>query len=1146
MFGREVNETKVKEVAAKGGTPTAAELEQENVCTAASSDVCKEGLAEEASGNSSGQFRRVGSVAVDPSSGDVYVGDVRGRRVEKFSPSGAFILTFGGEVNETKDQDPGAIEAERNVCIAASGDVCKVGTTGTGKGQFEVWPVGSNIAVGADGTVYVGDMARVQEFEPSGAWKGELSLAALSATGRVSALAADSSGDLYLVGEGVAGVREFEPEGAGFKESPVTFDTASTTITAVAFDPFNKDIVLIDTASPGGGVRLLQYTSLGELSAESENERLGEFATGVTANASGTIYATDAGADRVLFFGESPHEGNPPPSIDAESVTELGEESATVEAQINPFFLETTYRVQYVPDSGYSPSAPEPERYEGPGHGEAPAQADVLGGGAVLGDQPARVTVAGLSPGTVYHYRFTAHSSAGTTYGPDQIFATYPSGGFAGLPDERVYEQASAQKKNGNDAGITSRRSVVFPGYAAASPTGLSFVYRQQGPSGETSSGADEYSVSSRNPTGWATGAVMPPEDVANGDILGQIPVVLLGSADLSRFLFATTGPFTRENSLTAADENLGLYRTQGNSGEPEWISKPTFPSFSEATPEPGTINQEGVYPAGGSADLSRVYFTYFGTLVPADESRAPFVQPGNSNGPWGFYEWTEGALAVAGTLPSNSPYPNQPDPYGAVPAAIGPATGSEQGRTPETRTLLNEVSKDGAKAFFVSPEPRHATEAGTPTELYVREQTDGPRTILVSRDELLPKIGGEPAPAPGSGGETAVMPVKTKAGPAQAYVYASADGSRAFFESMDKLARSEGGEEPSGEGPWTYEINFEEERDQGKPEEGKLTYLPGVVGQIAASSQNGSSFIFKNTATGRFELWSGGPAPVEVASFSTPTEPEFDGAATKDGTAFVFNTNAALRRGAQTFNNSAGLKQAYRYDTVSGRLSCVSCAPTGAPQNRIGGTGEGREIAAEGARVFFGTAAKLVGRDVNGVEDAYEWEQAGTGGCHSGEREGGCVYLISSGTSPDPSFYLDNDESGDNVFFTTREGLAKGDTDESYDVYDARVNGGFLEAAPSAECAGGCRASGPSPLLSAPLTSAFGPSGNLAPPTESQPPPKPTPKPLTRAQKLAKALRACAKKAKRKRAACRKQARRRYGAAAQARKTSGSAGGHR
>jgi hypothetical protein len=786
-----------------------------------------------------------------------------------------------------------------------------------------------------------------------------------------------------------------------------------------------------------------------------------------------------------------------------------------------------------------------------------------------------------------------------------------PSTGLSGLPDGRVHEQVSAVKKNGNEAGVSlgggGPAGIRTAGaYANSAPGGGAVAYLQEGPVGETFSGADLFSVSRRNPqSGWETSAALPPEDVGNGDFLGAKPLTLLPSADLSRFLFVAIGPFVNENSVSTgtlgANENEGLYRTRGNSSEPEWLTRPTFEEFSQAKPEPGKIKfgLEGVYPVGGSADLSTVYFTYFGTLVPADESRAPHVEPlkyapwspavsygngdvveeengeefkscegenignkpsltlgecGSGNpgiwwqevtpttgifGPWGFYEWhaggAHGELRSAGELPDGT-Y----SPYGAVPAVTENITGGGL-KFPLARFLGNQVSQDGSKAFFISPQnlPRPqnlpASEPDSPTELYVREQTaGGPVTKLVSRDEH-----GSEAPSPectkGASfkacAETAVTPVKTKV--SAAYVYASPDGSRAFFESKDKLTSTV----PAGTGPWTYEFNVAEET---------VTYLPGVVGPIAASSPDGSSFIFKNTETHEIDLWTGGEL-VKIASFSTPAEPEFEGVATKDGAVFVFNTNAVLTRGAPEFNNSAGLMQAYRYEVSSKRLSCVSCAPEGVTQHAIedgnGQRGQGREIAEEGRRVFFATATKLVPAAEKGVEAVYEWEQAGTGSCPE-EQEGGCVYLLSSGTSPDPSFYLDNDESGENVFFATRAGLVKGDTDESYDVYDARVGGGFPEPAPAAECAGTCRSAGVAPTLSGPLTTGIGPAENTTRTTvesSGSPPPKPKAKPLTRAQKLTKALKACAKKPKRKRAACIKQAKKLYGAKAKPKKTRGS-----
>jgi hypothetical protein len=774
----------------------------------------------------------------------------------------------------------------------------------------------------------------------------------------------------------------------------------------------------------------------------------------------------------------------------------------------------------------------------------------------------------------------------------------------AGPPDGRVYEQVSAEKKNGNEAGVTLGATpagiVTVGSYGFAAPGGGAVTYYQEGPFGETSSGADLFSVSRRDPqAGWETSSVVPPEVVGNGDFLGQKPLTLLPSADLSRFLFVAIGPFVKENSVSTgalgANENEGLYRTRNNYEEPEWLTRPGFEDFSLAKPEPGKIRfgTEGVYPAGGSPDLSTVYFTYFGTLVPADAPRAPFVEPlswsptvtysegsiveeGGKRyvsikepeneghkpsatlgvwweetaasgegifGPWGFYEWhaggAHGELRSAGELPDHTF-----SPYGAVPAVTQKRTGGAL-KFPSARFLLNQVSQDGSRAFFISPEPFLAGQAGSPTELYVREQTPtGPMSVLVSRDELQAGSPKPPAPAAGcvktesfspSCAETAVTPFSAQK-VRDAYVYASPDGSRAFFESKDKLAESADGKMPEGSGPWTYEFNLSID---------KLTYLPGVVGSIAASSQDGSSFIFKNTETHKVELWSGGSAghTEEIASFSTPAEPEFEAAASQNGTVFAFNTNAVLTH-APAFNNSSGVLQAYRYDVSSKQLSCVSCAPPGVPQLAIeaanGQRGQGREIADEGRRVFFGTATQLVPAAENGVEYVYEWEQKGTGSCSSEEQEGGCVYLVSSGGSHDRSFYLDNDESGEDVFFATRAGLAKNDTDESWDVYDARVGGGFPEPTPPAECGGTCRVAAAGPSLSGPISTAIGPaenttrttvesSGATTPKSGSKPPAKP----LTRAQKLAKALRACAKKPKRLRAACIRRAKKLYGAKA-------------
>src|SRR6202020_286058 len=58
----------------------------------------------------------------DFSTGDVYVADWGNFRIEKYNSEGKFLSMFGGGVNETKDNTPGATAAEKDVCLA--GEKC--------------------------------------------------------------------------------------------------------------------------------------------------------------------------------------------------------------------------------------------------------------------------------------------------------------------------------------------------------------------------------------------------------------------------------------------------------------------------------------------------------------------------------------------------------------------------------------------------------------------------------------------------------------------------------------------------------------------------------------------------------------------------------------------------------------------------------------------------------------------------------------------------------------------------------------------------------------------------------------------------------------------------------------------------------------
>ncbi len=189
--------------------------------------------------------------------------------------------------------------------------------------------------------------------------------------------------------------------------------------------------------------------------------------------------------------------------------------------------------------------------------------------------------------------------------------------------------------------------------------------------------------------------------------------------------------------------------------------------------------------------------------------------------------------------------------------------------------------------------------------------------------------------------------------------------------------------------------------------------------------------------------------------------------------------------------------------------------------------------------RLFFNSADSLVTADKNGKADVYEFEQNGEGTCASAN---GCIALISSGTSTHESAFLDASTTGNNVFIFTSEKLVKQDEDTAFDVYDARICTTESPCQtppppPPPPCSGeGCKeASASQPALPpAPPSSTFSGPGNVGKTevlgvSEGHKGP-PTPKPLTRAQKLKKALKACKKvKSKSKRSACERKARKKY-----------------
>jgi phosphodiesterase/alkaline phosphatase D-like protein len=96
------------------------------------------------------------------------------------------------------------------------------------------------------------------------------------------------------------------------------------------------------------------------------------------------------------------------PVVGSESAQYVSEDSVVIEGEINPQGQAAGYEVQYGVSAGYGSLAPA-----------SPAEL-----AAVTSSKGVFVGLAGLAPGTTYHYRILASNASGTSYGPDQTFTT--------------------------------------------------------------------------------------------------------------------------------------------------------------------------------------------------------------------------------------------------------------------------------------------------------------------------------------------------------------------------------------------------------------------------------------------------------------------------------------------------------------------------------------------------------------------------------------------------------------------------------------------------------------------------------------------------------------------------------------------------
>jgi hypothetical protein len=839
----------------------------------------------------------------------------------------------------------------------------------------------------------------------------------------------------------------------------------------------------------------------GEISADDQNHTVEGTLEGLEPGTKYTVTLTASNALNHPTASTTFKTAPVAPQVLEQFPTNITPTEADLNAVIKPRGAPTTYRFEYVPEAaflaeGFASSETRSTLELGPIDEEAKQQ-----------EVSARAS--DLAPGAPYRFRVVATNSVAPTAGPPAAFRTqlspfvpetdcpnqpFRTGAGALLPDCRAYEQASPVDKGGLGAE-------GFIDYFAAADDGSGATFFSNGGTGIPASGGAHQEfvtmLSSRNGESWTMQRLLAPEAT------GQTGTYLGASADLRYALI--------ESCLTGigAGTGCGLF-LEDTAGQ----------TFTEIVPRELNQLQAPRYGFGSyaydsiSADGSRVFF----------ETKAQ-ITPDAAAGKGNLYMWdrASGAVSLVGVLPGATPKAPSGGSFGGAYEWAGSgvnlnAGGSLAGLYVEA---IHAISEEGDKAYFT---------AGGNGQIYLRRNLTGPNpsTLQVSAPEagVTDPNGTKPA----------------------VFLEATPDGSRAFFFSSQKLTKdATTGPLDKGADLYRYDAATKALVDVTPDPAGTNPDGAGVLGLLGASRDGTSGYFaaegvlaagasaganniyrFEEESDGGFSYafvattddrrnWS----PTSSGRVVQPEGSEFfkNSRVTPDARTLVFSATSATSRGCE-ISRTALCRELFMYSVDHGGPFCVSCNPTGdksfgdatlstvdlnayLPPRGFIEQRLTRNLTADGTRLFFQSPDPLVAGDTNASEgctyysttggtkqpdcvDVYEWEAPGSpgGSCKSAEVNGGCLYLLSTGKSKDPSNFIDMSADGRDVFIATASQLVPVDRDELFDVYDVGVGRGLVaqQAVPGPPCASGeaCQGAGSgSSADPSPGTATFQGSGN-------------------------------------------------------------------
>jgi hypothetical protein len=1103
-------------------------------------------------------------VAVDNSSslgdwatGDVYVADRANNVVDVLEPEGADEGKLAGELLGVSPSEPFskvedvAVSAFDGDVLVVDGEVVDMFKPAAIAGQYEFVGTITNhvpsdpsfrilsLAIdGSDGDVYMGERTNIEgkeettvsEYDSAGAYLGQITGAGTPSGNfvKVPSLAVDSSTHRVFIGTA-----------NGSNGNPVDVYSGNLVVPDVTTGLVSglqpESVTLNGTVDPDkAGVATCQFEygtspSFGQVAPCSSSVPDGESPVPVQATVTGlqpdtTYYyrlqATNTNGTNPGEVSQDREFTTRGPGIREESVSNVASGSVTLDATIDPHGTPTTYYFQYGTTTAYGSDVPA-----APGAG--------IGSGEG-GEDVSQHVQDGLSASTTYHYRVVAVSEieggrVEAFVGLDKTFSTQSAGGGSVLPDGRGWELVTPPDKRGAQIYAVGQYAGEG-GVIQASAGGSALTWVSDDPTEAEPQGYTNLlqGFSARGPAGWVSRDIAIPHPGATGVSIGQGEEYRFFSEDLSQGVVQPFGKFVPSLSAEASEPTAYLsseyeggdpnVSCSGScfrplvTGAPGFANVPAGTVFGEELTPIGTLGECGFLCGprfvGATPDLSHVVLK----LASGALTSTP-APPGT------LYEWSAGRLVLVSVLPGLD----------------GEPVKGELGKGGSPKNAQHAISDDGSRIFWEN------VENG---DLLMR---DVPRkeTLLIGNNVVFED--------------------------------ATPDGSVVFFSGkMCKVVENGASDElecstsslggkvvgTSRDGSWVYFVS------------------PEVFGAGAVAGGN-NLYVRRGGVTRFIARVSGEDA--ERLGVTEGDLTQLVSRVSSNGRWLVFMSRDALT-GASTRDALTGVpdEEVYLYDAEgnggAGRLVCASCNPSGARPvgvqygaqedtlwggDRVWNAISGPTIASnipgwtpyslhiglyqsrslfDTGRLFFNSNDGLVPQDVNGTWDVYEYEPPGVGDCTTSsetfsERSDGCVGLVSSGGSGEESGFLDASATGGDVFFLTSAKLVGQDFDTALDVYDAHECSTSAPcfapppvAPPVCDTGDACKAA-PTPqpaVFGSPSSATFSGAGNV---TSSGSKSVVDSKGLTRAQKLARALRACRKKRGKRRAVCVHQAKARYAA---------------